>query len=121
VSPGEKCLFNLLWFVCLFETGFLWVVLAVLELCRPGWSQIHRDPPASASPVLGLKVFAATSGTQSNMLITKFSKVSPNPSLLCVDILRKSFLQLEQVFRERRLLQQWSLKPHLSKMLWMTG
>ena len=28
------------------------------SLCRPGWPQTHRDPPASASWVLGLKVCA---------------------------------------------------------------
>lgn len=27
--------------VSLFETGFLYVVLAVLELCRPGWLQLR--------------------------------------------------------------------------------
>jgi hypothetical protein len=31
------------------ETGFLYIVQAVLELSRLGWSQTHRDPPASAS------------------------------------------------------------------------
>jgi hypothetical protein len=36
---------------CLFETGFLCVALAVLEL---------RNPPASASQVLGLKACSTT-------------------------------------------------------------
>jgi hypothetical protein len=37
--------------VWVFETGFLCVALAVLE---------HRNPPASASQVLGLKAYATT-------------------------------------------------------------
>jgi hypothetical protein len=46
--------FVCLFFVCLFfETGFLCVALAVLEL---------RNPPASASRVLGLKACATTPG-----------------------------------------------------------
>jgi hypothetical protein len=45
-------------FVCLFVTEFLCVALAVLELIlqSSGWPTIHRDPPASACRVLGLKV-----------------------------------------------------------------
>ena len=31
-----------------------------VTLCRPGWPQTHRDPPASTSRVLGLKVCATT-------------------------------------------------------------
>jgi hypothetical protein len=27
-----------------FETGFLCVALAVLELCRPGWPRTHIEP-----------------------------------------------------------------------------
>jgi hypothetical protein len=27
-------------------------------LCRPGWPWVHRAPPASAFPVLGLKLYA---------------------------------------------------------------
>ena len=43
-----------------FETGFLCVALAVLEFTLgQGWPLI-RDPPASASQVLGLKVCATT-------------------------------------------------------------
>jgi hypothetical protein len=37
---------------------YVYVVLAVLELCRPGWSWTLRDLPASASQVLGLKAWA---------------------------------------------------------------
>lgn len=29
-----------------------------LELCKLGWSQIHKDPPTSVSIVLGLKAWA---------------------------------------------------------------
>ncbi|GAB1300185.1 Arf-GAP with coiled-coil, ANK repeat and PH domain-containing protein 2 [Apodemus speciosus] len=32
------------------------------SLCRSGWPRTHRDPPASASQVLGLKVCATTTG-----------------------------------------------------------
>ena len=34
--------------------------------CRPGWPRTHRDPPASASRVLGLKACATTA--QQNIL-----------------------------------------------------
>jgi hypothetical protein len=49
-------------FVCLFvfETRFLSVALAALELCTSGWPQNHIDPPASASRVLGLKLCTTT-------------------------------------------------------------
>lgn len=44
-------------FVFCFETVFLFVALAVLDLlCTPGWPQTYRDPLASVSPVLGLMV-----------------------------------------------------------------
>ncbi len=53
-------------FVCLFfETGFLCIALAVLELTL-FWNSVDqaglelRNPPASASQVLGLKVNATT-------------------------------------------------------------
>jgi len=45
------------------ETGSYFVALVGLDLlCRPGWLQIHRDPPASAFQMLGLKVCALTPG-----------------------------------------------------------
>jgi hypothetical protein len=47
--------------VVVFKTGFLCAALAVLSwnsLCRPGLEL--RNPPASASQVLGLKAFATT-------------------------------------------------------------
>ncbi|XP_052602771.1 mitochondrial carrier protein SCaMC-3L isoform X3 [Peromyscus californicus insignis] len=53
-------------FVCLFvcfgfsrqgfSVLFWWV--SWISLCRPGWPQTHRDPPGSASRVLGLKACA---------------------------------------------------------------
>ena len=35
----------------------VYVTLAVLELCKPGWPQMHKDLPASTSQVLGLKAY----------------------------------------------------------------
>jgi hypothetical protein len=54
-------------FVCLFvfgfsETGLFCVALAVLELTADQAGQELRDPPASASRVLGLKACATTPG-----------------------------------------------------------
>jgi hypothetical protein len=46
-----------------FKTGFLCVAVLWLSwnsLCRPGWSRTHRDLPASASLVLGLKTCTTT-------------------------------------------------------------
>ncbi|EGW14713.1 hypothetical protein I79_019557 [Cricetulus griseus] len=45
---------------CFSRQGFsvlLWSLSWNL-ICRPGWPQNHRDLPASASQVLGLKVWA---------------------------------------------------------------
>ena len=35
---------------------------------RPGWPQTHRDPPASASRILGLKVCATTARLRRSFL-----------------------------------------------------
>ena len=52
----------LCFFVCLFGVLVFWqsfsVSLWLSLLCRRGWPQTHRDPPVSASRVLGLKVHA---------------------------------------------------------------
>ena len=56
-GPQASWVFFCLFVFGFFETGFLCVALAVLSwnsLCRPGWLEL-RDPPASASQVLGLK------------------------------------------------------------------
>lgn len=37
------------------EAGSVYIDLSVMELCRPGWPQTHRNQPTSASCVLGLK------------------------------------------------------------------
>ena len=48
---GFVCLF-----VCLTDRVFLtYLWLSWSSLCRQGWPQIHRHPPASASQVLGVK------------------------------------------------------------------
>ena len=47
-------------FVCFFETGFLCVALAVLELTVDQAGLKLRNPPAFASRVLGLKPCATT-------------------------------------------------------------
>jgi hypothetical protein len=52
------CLFVFLFFGFLVETGFLCVVLAVLELTVDQAGLKFRNPLASASQVLGLKVCA---------------------------------------------------------------
>ena len=62
VSPACFCFCFVFCCFLFFKTGYLCVALAVLELCRPGWPQAHRDPPVSASPVLGLKVSTNRSG-----------------------------------------------------------
>jgi hypothetical protein len=54
--------FGLVWFeFCLFETGLLCVVLAVLGTHSVDQAGLElRNPPASASQVLRLKVCTAT-------------------------------------------------------------
>ncbi|CAO2636982.1 hypothetical protein LEMLEM_LOCUS23756 [Lemmus lemmus] len=52
---------------------YLWVIIIIgfsrqgfsvaspgTSSCRPGWPRTHRDPPAYASRVLGLKVCTTT-------------------------------------------------------------
>jgi hypothetical protein len=57
---------------CFFETGFLCVALAVLELTHLEQAVLKlRNPPASASQVLGLKVCATTAWLQI-LLVTLF-------------------------------------------------
>jgi hypothetical protein len=57
---GFFCVFCL--FVCFFETGFLCVVLAVLELTLVRDGLKLRNSPASASQVLGLKACTTVPG-----------------------------------------------------------
>ena len=51
-------------FFFFFETRFLCSFGACPETssCRSGWPRTHRDPPASPSPVLGLKACVTTAG-----------------------------------------------------------
>jgi hypothetical protein len=54
-------IFFFFWF---FETGFLCIALAVLELTLVDQAGLElRNPPASASRVLGLKASATTPGS----------------------------------------------------------
>lgn len=49
--------FFLVFFIWFFKTGFLYVALAVLELCSVGQAGLEfRDLPAFASHVLGLQI-----------------------------------------------------------------
>lgn len=50
--------YSILFHFILFGTESLTIVMTGLELCRPGLPCIHRDPTASTSQVLGLKVYA---------------------------------------------------------------
>ena len=61
------CLF--VWFG-FFETGFHCIFKAFprTSSCRPGWPRIHRDLPASASRVLGLKACATIAQLGFNFL-----------------------------------------------------
>jgi hypothetical protein len=61
---GHTCLFFVVVVVVLFfKTGFLCVALAILELTVDHTGLELRNPPASASQVLGLKACATTAGT----------------------------------------------------------
>ena len=56
LGGGVVCLF-----VCLFvKAGSMWSWLSWKPLCSSYWSWTHRDPPASASHVLGLKMCTIT-------------------------------------------------------------
>ena len=58
---GGVFLFLFVWLVGLSRQGFAITLDCPGTIsCRPGWPQTHRDPPASASQVLGLKVCTAT-------------------------------------------------------------
>jgi hypothetical protein len=56
------CLFVCLFVFWFFKTGFLCIALAVLELTHQAGLEV-RNPPASPSQVLGLKVCANTPGS----------------------------------------------------------
>ena len=65
------CLFVCFGFICLFIYLFIWFLRDTVSLCSPGCPGIHfvdqagfelRNPPASASQVLGLKVCTTTPG-----------------------------------------------------------
>lgn len=43
-------------FVCLFLKQSLYIALALVELCRLDWLQIHRNSLAVVSRVLGLVI-----------------------------------------------------------------
>ena len=64
-----------------FESGFLCGFGACpgTSSCRPGWPRTHKDPPASASRVLGLKACATTARPSPKLIIT------PPPQLLHAD------------------------------------
>jgi hypothetical protein len=58
--------FVLFWFGFFFETGFFSIALAVLELNFVDQAGLElRNPPASASRVLGLKACATMPGSNS--------------------------------------------------------
>ena len=61
-SPRVQGLFCFVLFCfVLFEIEFLYLEkLSQNLLCRSGWVQTRRDPPASAFPALGLKVGPTT-------------------------------------------------------------
>jgi hypothetical protein len=59
LQTGNKLCIRLFFFFS--ETGFLCVALAVLELTFVDQADLKlRNPPASASQVLGLKAYATT-------------------------------------------------------------
>ena len=53
-------------------------------LCRPGFSQTHRDPPVSASPGLGLMAYTTTPGTSDVKLTFEPHKVERETELIPV-------------------------------------
>jgi hypothetical protein len=60
LSPLIEC-FLFFFFFWFFETGFLYIALAFLELTFVDQAGLeHRNPPASASQVLGSKACATT-------------------------------------------------------------
>ena len=74
-------------------TQFLCVALAAWNsLCRPGWPWTHRDPIASVSQVLGLKVCATTAWYPVFFCVVYGSSSWVNELLLPKQRSRSSFL-----------------------------
>lgn len=75
------CLILFLFWRVVFKTVFLYAALAVLELCKPDWPQTGRSICLSGSQVLGLKVYATTTGKNSdsnhNQPLTRMCTVVP--------------------------------------------
>ena len=68
-------------YCCCFGIRFLCVALAALELiCRPGWPQTHRDPSASVSQVLELKLCSTMPSPIFKRLIKKVNNKRKNTS-----------------------------------------
>jgi hypothetical protein len=65
ITEGFLFVCWLVGFVLLFETGFLCIALAVLELTLDQAGLELRNPPASASQVLELKAYVTTAQLQS--------------------------------------------------------
>lgn len=60
---------SVVWLVVLFETGSVNIAMLFRNsLSRPVWSRMHRDPPNSASGVLGLKM-CTTSTTMASIVL----------------------------------------------------
>ena len=86
-SPHPKLAFILVFFVvvvnfCFFKMGFLCVSsLSWNSLCGPGWPHIHRDPPAPAFQVLGLKACPTMPNCVSILNVSLHTWIPCDPSL----------------------------------------
>jgi hypothetical protein len=86
LSLSLSLLFLFLFLFLFFEKVVSFVVLAVLELCRPGWLQSHTDPPASTSQKSPLN----------------YKAISPDPHLpLPIQCRRSSSLPFRKTIRAK--------------------
>ena len=90
-------------------------------LYRPGWPQTHRDPPTSASPVLGLKECASTAWLCTRAFYISIFHTSlkqssaTKPSVMYIvgphcELQPKGFSQMHMLYVALTLVIQYSLK-----------
>jgi hypothetical protein len=80
----------LIWFG-FSRQGFFVVALAALTLTmQTRLASTHRDPPASASRVLGLKVCATTVQPYMHFLLSEDNEKEFSPSTMCSVITQES-------------------------------
>ena len=111
-------------FVCLFETGFLHNFGACpwTRSFRPGWPWTHKDLPASASQVLGLRACATWPEYCFDYVLSKHFFIFYSVIFLIVDPFRLGLLAhtLNPSPRRQIELCEFPVNYRVAKAIWET-